>query len=115
MGKPRRRVCRSGWRLCIRWTIGARGFHIFGGIFGCGPWAVLRVELVVKKAPLDANTVRGFDVGAEVEAIDIELVTLPRLILGSVGYPESKGTVMLRADERSESELDRTRGRGQWR
>ena len=61
---------------------------------------MLWVEPIVKKAPLDTNTVRRFDVGAEVEAIDVELVTLPRLILGSVGDPESKGTVMLRTDER---------------
>ena len=57
---------------------------------------MLGVKVIVKETALDSNTVGWLDVGAEVEAINVESVALPRLILGSVGNPESESAIMLR-------------------
>lgn len=57
---------------------------------------MLGAELIVEEAGFDANTVGWFDIGAEVETINVEFVALPRLVLDGIRDPEPECAIMLR-------------------
>ena len=56
---------------------------------------MLGVELIVKEAAFDANTVGRLNIRAEVETINVEFVVLPRLVLDGIRNPEPECAVML--------------------
>lgn len=60
---------------------------------------MIGVELVVKEAAFDANTVGRLDIGAEIEAINVEFVALPRLVLDGIRNPEPECAIMLCEDK----------------
>ena len=67
------------------------------GVVGGGGLVVLvgGFIVVVEQAAFDLDAVRGFEVGGEVEAVDVETVGLPELVLDRVGDPDAERLVSL--------------------